>query len=173
MKNIDIQVYYKHILYIKTIILSETDFHNVENDGIQIYIPDLIKLEPAFKDNLWGGTKLRTVFGKKCDYDIIAESWELSAHPAGQSVIADGVYAGMFFGEFIEKIGKSSLGWKCISLESFPILIKFIDAMIYRFRFIRMMIMLLRMKMNTVRTRCGISLIVSRELFFTVDLTGK
>lgn len=110
-------------------ILSETDFHNVENDGNQIYIPDLIKREPAFKDNLWGGTKLRTVFGKKCDYDIIAESWELSAHPAGQSVIADGVYAGMFFGEFIEKIGKSSLGWKCASLESFPILIKFIDAM--------------------------------------------
>lgn len=35
----------------------------------------------------------------------------------------------MFFGEFIEKIGKSSLGWKCASLESFPILIKFIDAM--------------------------------------------
>lgn len=58
-------------------ILSETDFHNVENDGNQIYIPDIIKLEPAFKDNLWGGTKLRTVFGKKCDYDIIAESREL------------------------------------------------------------------------------------------------
>ncbi len=110
-------------------ILSETDFHKVEADKKEIYIPDLIKLEPAFKDNLWGGTKLRTVFGKKCDYDIIAESWELSAHPAGQSIVVDGVYAGMFFGEFIEKIGKASLGWKCASLDSFPILIKFIDAM--------------------------------------------
>ena len=51
-------------------------------------ITDLIKLEPAYKDNLWGGTKLRTIFGKKCDYDIIGESWELSAHPDGQSIIA-------------------------------------------------------------------------------------
>jgi mannose-6-phosphate isomerase class I len=38
-------------------------------------IPDIIRLEPAFKDNLWGGTKLRAVFGKKCVYDVIGESW--------------------------------------------------------------------------------------------------
>ena len=25
------------------------------------------KLSPAFKDYLWGGTKLRDVYGKKCD----------------------------------------------------------------------------------------------------------
>ena len=45
------------------------------------------KLSPAFKDYLWGGTKLRDVYGKKCDYEKVAESWELSTHPAGQSVI--------------------------------------------------------------------------------------
>lgn len=27
------------------------------------------KLSPAFKDYLWGGTKLRDVYGKKCDYE--------------------------------------------------------------------------------------------------------
>lgn len=81
------------------------------------------------KDYLWGGTKLRTVFGKKCDYDIIAESWELSAHPDGQSIIADGPYKGMYFGEFIEKFGADTVGWKSGSLDRFPILIKFIDAM--------------------------------------------
>ncbi len=34
------------------------------------------KLSPAFKDYLWGGTKLRDVYGKKCDYEKVAESWE-------------------------------------------------------------------------------------------------
>ena len=48
------------------------------------------KLSPAFKDYLWGGTKLRDVYGKKCDYEKVAESWELSTHPAGQSVIGGG-----------------------------------------------------------------------------------
>ena len=43
----------------------------------------------------------RTVFGKKCDYDIIAESWELSAHPDGPSRIADGRYRGMLFGDYL------------------------------------------------------------------------
>lgn len=52
------------------------------------------KLSPAFKDYLWGGTKLRDVYGKKCDYEKVAESWELSTHPAGQSVIDGGEYDG-------------------------------------------------------------------------------
>lgn len=88
----------------------------------------LIKLEPAFKDNLWGGTKLRTQYGKKCDYDIIAESWELSTHKAGQSIIAEGPDKGKLLGEYIESHGRRILGWKCEPFERFPLLIKFIDA---------------------------------------------
>lgn len=66
----------------------------------------IAKLEPAFKDNLWGGTKIRDVYGKKCDYDVIGESWELSAHPDGQSRIAEGRYKGMLFNEYLNIIGK-------------------------------------------------------------------
>ena len=32
------------------------------------------KLAPAFKDYLWGGVKLREVYGKKCGFDKVAES---------------------------------------------------------------------------------------------------
>lgn len=46
---------------------KDTDFVNVDESRAIVNIPDIMKLEPAFKDNLWGGTKLRTVFGKKCD----------------------------------------------------------------------------------------------------------
>lgn len=107
---------------------KDTDFVNIDEDSSLVSIPDIMKLEPAFKDNLWGGTKLRTVFGKKCDYDVIGESWELSAHPDGQSVIASGIFTGMYFGEFIEKYGYDVVGWKSSSLDRFPVLIKFIDA---------------------------------------------
>ena len=54
-----------------------------------------IKLLPAFIDYLWGGTKLKTDFGKKSDLDIVAESWELSTHKDGQSVVAEGPDAGL------------------------------------------------------------------------------
>lgn len=91
--------------------------------------PDpIIKLTPAFKDYLWGGTKLRDVFGKQCDFDTIAESWELSAHPAGNCMVASGRHKGLSFSKYLETAGKEVLGWKCAPLQSFPLLIKFIDA---------------------------------------------
>lgn len=76
-----------------------------------------------------GWNQVKNCIWQKCDYDIIAESWELSAHPDGQSVIADGPYKDMYFGEFIEKAGAATVGWKSGSLDRFPVLIKFIDAM--------------------------------------------
>ena len=88
----------------------------------------MIKLTPAFKDYLWGGTKLRDIYHKPCDYDIIAESWELSAHEAGQSIVASGKHKGQKFGDYLDAVGKDVLGWKCSPLQSFPLLIKFIDA---------------------------------------------
>lgn len=86
------------------------------------------KLTPAFKDYLWGGTKLREVYGKKCDYDKVAESWELSTHPAGQSRLTASGLSGPTLSEYFEKAGKSVLGKNCEKFENFPVLIKFIDA---------------------------------------------
>ncbi len=87
-----------------------------------------IKLMPAFKDYLWGGTRIRDELGKKCDGDIIAESWELSAHADGVSKVASGKYTGMYFNDYLQAIGREALGWKCQHYDRFPILIKFIDA---------------------------------------------
>ena len=47
-----------------------------------------VRLIPVFKDYLWGGKKLKTVFNKKSELNILAESWELSANKDGQSIIA-------------------------------------------------------------------------------------
>lgn len=86
------------------------------------------KLSPAFKDYLWGGTKLREIYGKSCDYDKVAESWELSTHSAGQSRLTAGGVDGPTLGEYFEKAGKVVLGKNCEKFEQFPVLIKFIDA---------------------------------------------
>jgi len=88
----------------------------------------MVKLKPTFKDYLWGGIRLREEYNKECDYDSIAESWELSAHPAGQSIVDSGRYKGMLFGAYLQKIGKECLGWKFQTLKEFPLMIKLIDA---------------------------------------------
>lgn len=88
----------------------------------------VIKLNPAFKDYIWGGTRLRDDFGKDCAFDKVAESWELSCHKDGNSIVANGEYAGLTLAEYIERYGKSVLGTDCERFENFPILIKLIDA---------------------------------------------
>lgn len=85
-----------------------------------------IKLLPAFKDYLWGGTKLKTDYNKKTDLKKVAESWELSTHKDGQSIVASGECRGMTLGEYIKKY--NVIGKKAEQFDFFPILIKFIDA---------------------------------------------
>lgn len=88
----------------------------------------LLKLMPSFKDYLWGGHRLADEYNKKYDGEILAESWELSCHPDGPSVIANGKYAGKTLKEFIDLEGKEVLGENCRRFRDFPILVKFIDA---------------------------------------------
>ena len=88
-----------------------------------------VKLKPSFKDYIWGGTRIKDYFGKEVGRrKRVAESWELSAHPAGQSKIANGEFKGLTFTDFIERIGKENLGWKASDYDRFPLMIKFIDA---------------------------------------------
>lgn len=87
-----------------------------------------IKLTPAYKDYIWGGTKLKTMYNKHSALDIVAESWELSAHKDGESIVADGPYSGLTLTQYLNAIGNSALGTNAKNFDYFPILIKLIDA---------------------------------------------
>ena len=88
---------------------------------------EILKLTAPCKDYLWGGNRLREEYGKKSDADKIAESWELSCHKDGESVIANGKDEGKTLTQYIAE-NKSALGTNCDRFEYFPILIKLIDA---------------------------------------------
>jgi len=85
-----------------------------------------LKLTPAYKDYIWGGTKLKTKYGKKTDLSPVAESWELSCHKDGLSIVSGGKFDGDTLASVIEK-NPHILGANCKSKEV-PILIKLIDA---------------------------------------------
>ena len=87
-----------------------------------------MKLQASLKDYLWGGTKLKEEYGKKSNLDKVAESWELSCHEAGKSIISNGSAAGMTLSDWIEKEGKAVLGVNANYFSYFPLLIKLIDA---------------------------------------------
>ena len=80
-------------------------------------------LSPAIKDYIWGGTRLREEFGKVSDLERLAESWELSCHPDGESIIASGEYKGMTLAGFLKEHPEAGG-----APEEFPVLVKLIDA---------------------------------------------
>ncbi len=79
------------------------------------------KLIPECKNNLWGGEKLVTEYGKKTDKTPCAESWELSFHPDGMTRITDGR-------TLAKAASPADLGANCAGFGTFPVLVKFIDA---------------------------------------------
>ena len=87
-----------------------------------------VKLIPACKDYIWGGTRLKTEYGKGKNLDKVAESWELSAHKDGESRVLGGSFDSLTLSEYIEKNGRSCIGKNAEKFEFFPILIKLIDA---------------------------------------------
>jgi len=84
------------------------------------------RLKAPCKDYLWGGEKLRA-YGKISDADRIAESWELSCHPDGESIVMDGESAGRTLSAVLAE-HPEAMGEHCRKFDRFPVLVKLIDA---------------------------------------------
>lgn len=90
---------------------------------------EILKLNPVFKDYIWGGTRLKEDFGFKSNLDKLAEGWMLSCHKDGKNTILGGTYDNQTLEEVIEKLGKEKVtGTKSLNFPYFPVLIKLIDA---------------------------------------------
>ena len=87
----------------------------------------ILKLNPVFKDYLWGGTKLRDEYGFKSNLDKLAEGWMLSCHKDGENTILNGEYQGKTLTDVVKE-NQNFLGENGKKFEYFPILIKLIDA---------------------------------------------
>lgn len=88
-------------------------------------------LKPASKDYLWGGNRLNDDFGKNIKSSPLAETWECSTHPDGESIVASGDNTGLPLSKLLwvhpEYLGTHSLSITKGKPE-LPILIKLIDA---------------------------------------------
>ncbi|MBQ9369946.1 MAG: class I mannose-6-phosphate isomerase [Clostridia bacterium] len=84
----------------------------------------ITKTTPAFKDYIWGGTKLKTVFHKESPLAIVAESWELAAHKDGTSGFAGETFDLAYLFEH----DRALIGTDAARFERFPMIIKLIDA---------------------------------------------
>ena len=89
--------------------------------------PQPFLLQPACKQTLWGGSLLKTEYGKQAEFDNIAEAWECSTHPDGVSVVASGAFYGQKLSQVLQT-HPEYLGSHPHAVGELPILVKFIDA---------------------------------------------
>nr|WP_202622281.1 mannose-6-phosphate isomerase, class I [Enterococcus sp. CU12B] len=82
-------------------------------------------MQPVFQEKIWGGNRLRTVFGLDIPNDKIGEDWAISGHPHGVSIVQNGPYKGQsldkLWAEQKELFGHPTE-------EVFPLLVKILDA---------------------------------------------
>ena len=88
-----------------------------------------LTFQPIFKERVWGGQKLRTLYNKDIPADRpIGESWEITDRPEGISVIANGPLAGQTLRFLMEHHRQEVLGRTAAASGPFPLLVKILDA---------------------------------------------
>ena len=90
---------------------------------------EILKLNPVFKDYIWGGNRLQTDYGFNTGFDKTAEGWMLACHKDGMNTIASGEFEGKTLQEVLDSEGLEKIAGKnCLKFPYFPVLIKLIDA---------------------------------------------
>lgn len=87
-----------------------------------------LKFKPIYKERIWGGRKLETMFSRSLPEDtLVGESWELSDYPDDGSEIANGEFAGKLLSDLIKQY-KTGITGTLAPVERFPLLVKILDA---------------------------------------------
>ena len=89
-----------------------------------------IFFEPIYKNVIWGGNNISKIFKRDIEGENVGESWELSAHKNGLSIIKNEEYSRKsLYDLFNDKEKKTKIfGVHASNLDRFPILVKIIDA---------------------------------------------
>jgi mannose-6-phosphate isomerase len=86
---------------------------------------------PVLKHYLWGGRNLQTLGRDLPDGQRIAESWEISSHEHGLTVVSNGPLAGKTLPQLLQIMGEDLVGshnlW-ALKRGIFPLMIKLLDA---------------------------------------------
>jgi len=95
--------------------------------------PDMypLKFTKVLKEKVWGGREFESFLGiALAPGKSFGESWEVSAHPNGPSVVADGPWAGRSLPELILTEGARLVGKTLFDRfnGTFPLLIKYLDV---------------------------------------------
>lgn len=86
-----------------------------------------LRFKPVYKNYIWGGNRIPALYQRGEPAGVYAESWEISTHPDGMTVIVNGSLAGKTLRDILPEYKTTLLGTN-VKGGDFPLLIKLIDA---------------------------------------------
>jgi len=89
-----------------------------------------LKFEKVLKEKVWGGREFEAVWGIPLpEGKTFGESWEVSAHLNGPSIVSEGPWAGQALPQVLRREGARFLGRVNFQKfgTTFPLLIKYLD----------------------------------------------
>ena len=93
--------------------------------------PAPLTFAPRLKDYVWGGRNFERLFGRALPPGVVAESWEVSAHPSAPTLVDEGPLAGVSLAELFACWGTRLAGRRAsqaVERGAFPLLFKLLDA---------------------------------------------
>lgn len=90
-----------------------------------------LRFERVLKEKVWGGRRFEVFPGVELPAGKpYGESWEVSAHPNGPSVVAEGPWAGRTLNDLAAREGAALVGRSVFERygTTFPLLIKYLDV---------------------------------------------
>jgi len=87
-----------------------------------------VRFLPYIRPLVWGGRRLEVLGKTLPEGQACGESWEISDHYSHRSVVADGPHAGRTLRQLLEEAAPSLLGPAAGRRETFPWLVKYLDA---------------------------------------------
>ena len=91
---------------------------------------ETIRLKPLYKERVWGGRKLESIFNRQLPKDsgLIGESWDVVDRDEDQSLVIDGEMQGMTLNELWVNHKELIFGTNLPQTQRFPLLVKVLDA---------------------------------------------
>jgi mannose-6-phosphate isomerase len=86
---------------------------------------------PVFRDYLWGGRSLETLYHRVLPAGLVAESWEISGHASSPTCVDEGPWQGRSLIDIMDEHGSElvgSHGGDMVARGRFPLLVKLLDA---------------------------------------------
>lgn len=92
-------------------------------------LPDgVLRFSHIYASAIWGGDAIPRLYRRADAPYPCSESWEISAHPHGTSVVKGGSFDGTPLDELVRQLGTELVGRAAPDVTRFPLLFKLIDA---------------------------------------------